>query len=58
MNCYDYRKKVSSMEELQFSEATLVKIPLENPATNTVEALGASLLISSRVQVSGPLPGV
>lgn len=46
------------MEELQFSEATLVKIPLENPATNTVEALGASLLISSRVQVSGPLPGV
>lgn len=56
MNCYDYRKKVSSMAELQFSEATLVNVPLDDQATNTVEALAASLLISFHVGLSGPLP--
>lgn len=56
MNCYDYRKKVFSVEDLQFSEATLVNIPLDAQAPNTVEALVASLLISSCVQWAGPLP--
>lgn len=58
MKCYDYRKKASSSEELQFSEATLVNIALDNPATNTLGALVASLLISSHIPLSGPLPKV
>lgn len=49
MKCYDYGQKVSSVEELQFSGATLVNIALDNPATNTVGALAASLLISPHV---------
>lgn len=58
MKCYDYRKKASSSSELQFSEATLVNIALDNPATNTLGALVASLLISSHIPLSGPLPKV
>lgn len=54
MNCYDYRKEVSSVKELQFSEAALVNVSLDDQATNTVEALAASLLISFHVQLSGP----
>lgn len=46
---WDYGQKVSSVEELQFSEATLVNIALDNPATNTVGALAVSLLISPHV---------
>lgn len=46
---YDYGQKVSSVEELQFSEATLVTMALANPATDIVGALAASSLTSSHV---------
>lgn len=53
MNCYECRKNTGSMEQLEFSEATLVNIPVDDQAASTGAAPAAPLLISPHTRCQG-----